>query len=147
MPRVTPIFAHINLLLALLTRWFGLWTGPKPGARLVGVLERTEATLADAIRATLAEDGVAFPSLDDPAFLKWFAKHAPGMSNAPGIATRRRRASGLHRPTARRAVFVSGRARTRNGLRLDRRLPAGKIPAGQIHAGWKPAVQQARAPP
>jgi hypothetical protein len=148
MTMVAPSFAPINLIFALLRRWLGLWLiGPRPPARFVALLERTEARLAGAIRATLAEDGVAFPTLDDPAFLKWFAEHAAGMRDAPGVAMRRRRASGVHRPAAQRAVFVSGRARTGNGPRLDRPLPAGMDLAGRIMpAGSRPSGR-ARAPP
>jgi hypothetical protein len=83
MPHAAPPFALIHLLFALLRRLFGLWTHGKPPARLVRVFERTERTLADAIRATLTKDGVDFPALDDRAFLKWFAKNAPGLAPVP----------------------------------------------------------------
>lgn len=120
-------FSLTGLLLALLRRWLALWSHGAPPARFVALAERTEAELANAIRATLREDGVAFPTLDDPAFLVWF-KQAYPCSDDQAVCGKRP----CDAP--------------RNG-RLDRRLPAGQSDAGQSDAGWKPAVRQARAPP
>jgi hypothetical protein len=94
MPNAPPFFAHIHLLFALLTRWFGLWTSGKPPARLVRLMEHTGRTLADAIRATLREDGVAFPEMDDRAFLVWFKTNCPGAIQAPPAPLHRMRGRG-----------------------------------------------------
>jgi hypothetical protein len=90
-----PAFALINLLFALITRWLGLWTHGQPPARFVALFERTERTLADAIRATLTEDGVAFPALDDRTFLKWFTTNAPSLGTAGSAGFRRQKTSRL----------------------------------------------------
>jgi hypothetical protein len=82
MPYANPFFAQIHLLFALLTRLFSFWTHGKPPKRLVRLMRRAGRALADEIRATLSEDGVAFPPLDDRAFLQWFAKAAPGLGAA-----------------------------------------------------------------
>jgi hypothetical protein len=67
----TPLFSHISLLLALLMRWLAFWApGASASVRFIRVVKRTERALADAIRAALAQEGVAFPTLDAPAFLK-----------------------------------------------------------------------------
>jgi hypothetical protein len=93
MPHANPFFAHIHLLFALLNRVFALWTHGKPPVRLQRLMERTGRALADDIRATLTEDGVAFPALDDRAFLKWFAKTAPGLGPQAIPGTRRQPAA------------------------------------------------------
>jgi hypothetical protein len=124
-----PHLSLLNLLFALLRRWFALWSVGAPPKPFVRVLERTERDLADAIRATLTEDGVAFPALDDPAFLKWFA------------ATFR---SADH--NARRVRAVGGPAR----VDVETVNPSGlapRLPAGQADTDLKPAIHQARAPP
>jgi hypothetical protein len=136
---VSPL-SHINLLFALLRRWFGLWRQGRPSPRLIATLELTEATLAAAIRATLTEDGVAFPELDDPAFLKWFAKNCPGADDHTETSPRPR-----HAPPGYLPIWSS--ARTVNAPRLDRRLPAGQGHADQCCANRMPAIHDARAPP
>jgi hypothetical protein len=119
----------INLLLALLTRWLGLWRAGPPPARFVATLARTEAVLAEAIRATLAQEGVAVPGLDDAALLVWVKARSPAVQGAS-----------MPRPGAPRP-----HARPVQSSKLpimDRRLPAGFGAAG-----WKPPVRRARAPP
>jgi hypothetical protein len=76
--------APINLLFALLARMLALFgLGPKPPALVVRALERGEAALADAIRATLRESGLAFPELPDAAFLGWFNRNHPCSDKSP----------------------------------------------------------------
>jgi hypothetical protein len=72
------------LLLTLLRHWSA---GPAP-ARLAGVLERTEHSLAAAIRAELSKAGLAFPDLSDGALVAWFAATHPraGAATPPAIA-------------------------------------------------------------
>jgi hypothetical protein len=142
MPHANPFFAYIRLLLALLNRVFALWTHGKPPVRLQRLMERTGRALADDIRATLTEDGVAFPALDDRAFLKWFAKTAPGLGPQAIPGTRPSRVSGTHCHPLRQWVPVKASGQTGNGIGVDRRLPAGLLLAGKT-----PAVQRARAPP
>jgi hypothetical protein len=135
-----PFLSHVDLLLALLRRWFGLWASGKPSARFVRVMERTEAELADAIRAALREDGVNFPALDDPAFLKWFAKNCPGSEQRPRQVLSARLPPGAWRLSPDHAG-------------ADACAPTGCMPqtrwrlAMKAPAGWKPTVQQSRAPP
>jgi hypothetical protein len=142
MPNANPFFAYIRLLLALLNRVFALWTHGKPPERLKRLLERTGRALADNIRATLTEDGVAFPALDDRAFLQWFAKTAPGLGPQTIPGTRRSRVSGTHCHGLRKWVPVLACGQTGNGVRFD-----GQLPAGRLFAGKTPTVQHARAPP
>jgi hypothetical protein len=131
-----PHLSHLNLLFALLRRWMASWIGAKAPTRFVDALERTERELAAAIRATLTEDGVAFPALDDPTFLKWFAKQCRGSDQA---AWPHRSAGGIS-VGRKNAIGVV------NASPMDwRRFPAGKISAGR-----QPEVetsQHARAPP
>jgi hypothetical protein len=118
---------HINLLFALLARMAALFgLGPRPPKPVVRALIRAEAALAAAIRATLREDGVAFPDLDDPAFLVWFNQNHPGSDETS-------------RPVRRKIVVYA--LKDVHAL-LDRRLPTGTG-----FAGWKPEVHHARAPP
>ncbi len=114
---------HINLLFALLTRWRGARRHGKPSARFVAVVERTEQALAQTIRATLAQDGVADPDLDDPAFLVWFKSHYPGPAHVA------RAAGGAGAPA--NAPFAIQNVAA----------------AGIGWAGSKPDPVQARAPP
>jgi hypothetical protein len=130
-----PHLRHVNLLIALLRRWFALWIGGAPSSALVRVLEQTERDLASAIRATLTVDGVAFPDLPDAAFLVWFKRHCPGSDDSAKPRPRLWRA-------LKRVIPVWASDRTEHGPRLlDRRLPAGSA-----LAGFRPAVQP-RAPP
>jgi hypothetical protein len=140
MTHADPNFPLIHLLFALVRHWFGFWTHGKPPASLVRAMERAEHTLADAIRATLREDGWAFPALDDRAFLKWFAKNCPGSDNQPIPGTRRSRGSGTHCYPLRKWAKANGQ--TGDGKTLDPRLPAGLL-----IAGLQPAFHDARAPP
>ena len=133
MVNANAILSHLSLVFTLLARWLGAWgAGPGP-ARFVATVERTEAALANAIRASLTQDALAFPDLDDPAFLVWF-KTAYTAARA-----------GVERPVrARRTTLplVEFPMLCCASHTLDRRLPAGKA-----EAGWKPAVHRARAPP
>jgi hypothetical protein len=147
MPNANPFFAHIHLLFALLNRVFALWTHGKPPVRLQRLMERTGRALADDIRATLTEDGVAFPALDDRAFLKWFAKTAPGLGPQSIPGTRRGRVSGTHCHMSREWVPVLASGQTGNGSNLDRRLPAGWRLTGNGAGVPTPSLHHARAPP
>jgi hypothetical protein len=132
-------FPHLNLLFALLRRWLALWIAAKPPTRFVRMLAHTEHTLANAIRATLTADGVAFPTLDDPAFLVWFKTTCPGSDHIT-------RARPCTNRSADRTYGARRNARAapshRDGAETPRRLHASVPNASGI-----PATHDARAPP
>jgi predicted small integral membrane protein len=142
MNSVAPFFCHIRLMLALLARWMRLWApGAKPPPGFVKVLEQTEERLAEAIRGTLTEDGVAFPALADRAFLKWFGKHAPGLGPSGNAGFSRKNVGRL-----KLALPASARP-VRSALVHTRAPKAVAHPAGLAHAGQALAARRARAPP
>ena len=137
-PRHTPRHGQrqrppLSLLFALLARRLGAWGAGRPTPRFVAVVERTEAALAQAIRLSLAQEGLAYPDLDDPALLAWFKTAYPA---ARAGMERPVRAHRTTRPLIEFPMLCCA------SQHLDRRLPAGKA-----QAGWKPAVHRARAPP
>jgi hypothetical protein len=93
-----------DLLLALLRRliacvcWRQAAAPPAPKRCLM----RTEAALAHALRATLAESGLAAPDIDDAALFAWFARtHSAGgaPSHAKQFAAFRVQRSNTNDPT------------------------------------------------
>jgi hypothetical protein len=60
------------LLLALLRRPFA-----GGGGQAMGTLTRTERTLADLIRVSLAQAGLTAPDLCDNALIAWFNRARP----------------------------------------------------------------------
>jgi hypothetical protein len=73
------VLCHLDLLIALLRRlmagvfWAKRRTAPPP-APIRACLEKTEAALAQAIRASLAEHGAPFPHGADHDLIAWFVK-------------------------------------------------------------------------
>jgi hypothetical protein len=71
------MFALPTRILAL----FGL--GPKPPKPLLRALIFAEAALAGVSRATLREDGVAFPDFDDAQRIVWCNRNNPCSDRSP----------------------------------------------------------------
>ena len=120
MVTAAPPFSYISLLLALARRWLALWlTGAAP-ARLVAMLERTEAKLAAAIRATLGEDGFPFPDLSDAALLVWFKTDHPGSDKSAQSNAGATRIAGRLRPppACHRRPSVTPRVASSKACRL-----------------------------
>jgi hypothetical protein len=114
-----PLLHHINLLFALLQRLVTQWTGRgQPPAAVVRVLMQAESALAAEIRTALLGDGVAFPELDDPAFLAWFARAYPVSPCAtfPGSGAARDRGRLPRRVTMDPGHAAAPRSRKWDGL-------------------------------
>jgi hypothetical protein len=148
--------ALLNLLLAYLLRPF------QP--RSWRALERMEQVLADALRATLVDAGIAVPDLSNAKLIAWFNAHHPYSDQIPLFRTREgaggegggggegSRNGGEGARFAHRfwlfahAPSPPATSPTRRGRRwrMDRRLPADIV--CDTHAVRKPAPQS-RAPP
>jgi hypothetical protein len=73
--------ARLNLLLALVAQLFAAFS--RLTRQAVRCLERAEHALAGAVRATLAEAGIAFPDLDDVGLVAWFAARDRTLKTSP----------------------------------------------------------------
>ncbi len=133
MVNANAILSHLSLVFTLLARWLGAWgAGPAP-ARFVATVERTEAALANAIRASLTQDALAFPDLDDPAFR---------CGSRPRIRPRAPVWSGLCARAEPHSLLSSSRCFAAH------RTPwtAGFLPAKPRPAGSRRSIAPARLP-
>jgi hypothetical protein len=117
--------ALLNLLLAFLLRPF------QP--RSWRTLERMEQVLADGLRATLVDAGIAVPDLSNAKLIAWFNAHRPCSDQTP-VA--------INRAKDRRAYWAAFAPNAT--ARADHRLPVGIFFDTQTSP--KPATP-IRAPP
>jgi hypothetical protein len=128
--------ALLHLLLAFLMRPF------QP--RAWRALERMEQVLADALRATLLDAGVAVPDLSNAKLIAWFNAHGPCSDNRaiPGSGKARDRVPSFRGPLPRRAPLQRGHARQPHSVR--ERAVSRRIPNDRADSRGRPP---ARAPP
>jgi hypothetical protein len=133
----TAPLALLNLLLAFLFR-------PNQ-PRCWRALARMQQVLADLLRATLREAGMAVPDLSNAELIKWFTKNGPCSdqtgSGSPSIRKRRNLwSAGVPAGILRLNRWNASVPKT--GVLVDRRLQAVSKSAGKMST-----VHAARAPP